>query len=398
MTLARKVQTTKDLRKVLSHLIETKKLPDPTTPYSEKTIVLLDDSPLKAVFQPWNQIVIPEFDKALHRSSRLAAGLKSDTHDDSDDGEASTSQTGQGHEMDKILLAVIGILDQLRHVSNVPLWVRAGGLTFDLDETNLHPPTHESLPSHVDYQHWFNDQEVYSKWVAKGEEALKRKGIEVRHGLDIPPSPPSRETQDGIFHVAPIAPLRSPSLDSREEREESRARYSPSRPTSCLSPSSSDDRLDFEVSDGEMECTKSESAFARRKREERAREKAARKVRKGQQQFARYAEHKVDEEAIKGEVHPGDIADLSINENAAVPSENKIDSKAPNENDIESVAARKEAKQVRRKQTRAERKVKKNEKERELEELRRERKGEQASGEAPRKRASHLQRRHPLKE
>ncbi|WVO24224.1 uncharacterized protein IAS62_005588 [Cryptococcus decagattii] len=185
---SRKVQTTKDLRKVLSYLTDTKKFPDPTSPYSEKTIVLLDDSPLKAVFQPWNHIVIPEFDKALYRSSRLAAGLKSDhydDYDDYDDGEASTSQIGQGPEMDKILLAVIGILDQLRYVSNVPLWVRAGGLTFDLDETNLHPPTHESLPSHEDYEHWFDDQEVYLKWVTKGEEALKRKGIEVRHGLDI---------------------------------------------------------------------------------------------------------------------------------------------------------------------------------------------------------------------
>ncbi|KIR71475.1 hypothetical protein I310_04782 [Cryptococcus deuterogattii CA1014] len=257
----------------------------PTSPYSEKTIVLLDDSPLKAVFQPWNHIVIPEFDKALHRSSRLAAGLKSDHYNDYDDGEASTSQIGQDPEMDKILLAVIGILDQLRYVSNVPLWVRAGGLTFDLDETNLHPPTHESLPSHENYEHWFDNQEVYLRWVAKGEEALKRKGIEVRHGLDISPYSPSREPQDGIFHDAPI--LRSPSLHLREGREESRTRhYSPSRPASCLSSSPSNDHLDFEVSEGEMERTKSESALARRRREERAREKVVRKARKAQQQFA----------------------------------------------------------------------------------------------------------------
>lgn len=395
--LARKVQTTKDLRKVLSHLTDTKKFPDPTSPYSEKTIVLLDDSPLKAVFQPWNHIVIPEFDKALHRSSRLAAGLKSDHYNDYDDGEASTSQIGQDPEMDKILLAVIGILDQLRYVSNVPLWVRAGGLTFDLDETNLHPPTHESLPSHENYEHWFDNQEVYLRWVAKGEEALKRKGIEVRHGLDISPYSPSREPQDGIFHDAPI--LRSPSLHLREGREESRTRhYSPSRPASCLSSSPSNDHLDFEVSDGEMERTKSESALARRRREERAREKVVRKARKAQQQFAMYAEPRVDKETISGESHLSYPADLSTNENEAVSSESERDSKAPDDNDVESVEARKKAMQQHSKQRRGERKVKKNEKELESSERRRERKGERTSGEGRKKRAAHLRKQRPIKQ
>lgn len=395
--LARKVQTTKDLRKVLSHLTDTKKFSDPTSPYSEKTIVLLDDSPLKAVFQPWNHIVIPEFDKALHRSSRLAAGLKSDHYDDYDDGEASTSQIGQDPEMDKILLAVIGILDQLRYVSNVPLWVRAGGLTFDLDETNLHPPTHESLPSHENYEHWFDNQEVYLRWVAKGEEALKRKGIEVRHGLDISPYSPSREPQDGIFHDAPI--LRSPSLHLREGREESRTRhYSPSRPASCLSSSPSNDHLDFEVSEGEMERTKSESALARRRREERAREKVVRKARKAQQQFAMYAEPRVDKETISGESHLSYPADLSTNENEAVSSESERDSKAPDDNDVESVEARKKAMQQHSKQRRGERKVKKNEKELESSERRRERKGERTSGEGRKKRAAHLRKQRPIKQ
>lgn len=395
--LARKVQTTKDLRKVLSHLTDTKKFPDPTSPYSEKTIVLLDDSPLKAVFQPWNHIVIPEFDKALHRSSRLAAGLKSDHYNDYDDGEASTSQIGQDPEMDKILLAVIGILDQLRYVSNVPLWVRAGGLTFDLDETNLHPPTHESLPSHENYEHWFDNQEVYLRWVAKGEEALKRKGIEVRHGLDISPYSPSREPQDGIFHDAPI--LRSPSLHLREGREESRTRhYSPSRPASCLSSSPSNDHLDFEVSEGEMERTKSESALARRRREERAREKVVRKARKAQQQFAMYAEPRVDKETISGESHLSYPADLSTNENEAVSSESERDSKAPDDNDVESVEARKKAMQQHSKQRRGERKVKKNEKELESSERRRERKGERTSGEGRKKRAAHLRKQRPIKQ
>lgn len=395
--LARKVQTTKDLRKVLSHLTDTKKFPDPTSPYSEKTIVLLDDSPLKAVFQPWNHIVIPEFDKALHRSSRLAAGLKSDHYNDYDDGEASTSQIGQDPEMDKILLAVIGILDQLRYVSNVPLWVRAGGLTFDLDETNLHPPTHESLPSHENYEHWFDNQEVYLRWVAKGEEALKRKGIEVRHGLDISPYSPSREPQDGIFHDAPI--LRSPSLHLREGREESRTRhYSPSRPASCLSSSPSNDHLDFEVSEGEMERTKSESALARRRREERAREKVVRKARKAQQQFAMYAEPRVDKETISGESHLSYPADLSTNENEAVSSESERDSKAPDDNDVESVKARKKAMQQHSKQRRGERKVKKNEKELESSERRRERKGERTSGEGRKKRAAHLRKQRPIKQ
>ncbi|WVO17959.1 hypothetical protein L204_105657 [Cryptococcus depauperatus] len=183
---SRKVQTTKDLRKVIQHLSDSKRPPDLRVHFDESTTVLLDDSPLKAIYQPWSQIVIPQYDAQTNRTSRTIAGLNHD-HEQSD--------TTEGQEMDKTLLAVIGILEELRHVVNVPLWIRAGGLTFTLDLDNLSNPTLESLPSHETYVHWWKDKTLLSKWVAKGEKALERKGIPLRHGLDIPLYTPSLKGQ-----------------------------------------------------------------------------------------------------------------------------------------------------------------------------------------------------------
>lgn len=139
-----------------------------------------------------------------------------------------------------------------------------------------------------------------------------------------------------------------------------------------------------------MECTKSESALARRRREERARDKVERKARKGQQQFAMYAEPRADKETISSESHLSYPADISTNENESVSAECERDGKAPDDNDIESVEARKKAVQQHSKQRTVERKVEKNEKERELEQIRRERKGKRASGEGRKKRTAHL--------
>lgn len=147
-----------------------------------------------------------------------------------------------------------------------------------------------------------------------------------------------------------------------------------------------------------MECIKSESALARRRREERARDKVGRKARKEQQFFAMYAEPRADKEIISGESRLSYPADLSTIENESVFSESERDGKAPDDNDIESVEVRKKAVQQHSKQRTAERKVEKNEKERELEEMRRERKGERASGEGRKKRTAHLRKQRPIKQ
>ncbi|WWD16750.1 hypothetical protein CI109_101181 [Kwoniella shandongensis] len=172
---SRKVQTTKDLNKVIDHVHDLSEHPSQLLPdLNEKTTVLLDDSPLKAVLQPWNQIVIPEYDKREHQDSKLAASL---LRDENDDAAASG--------LDQILLAVIGILEELRTVNNVPAWVRGGGLTFDLKtKDNDASPEIETLPSHLSFTHWYEDPTVLRQWIDKGKAALKKKGIRVKHGMD----------------------------------------------------------------------------------------------------------------------------------------------------------------------------------------------------------------------
>lgn len=143
-------------------------------------MILLDDSPLKAVNQPWNQIVLPEFDKTEYHQAKAHFPFKDMDRDPKD--------------MDQALLAVIGILDTLRGVENVPAWVRAGGLnsplcdveslinqraTEDGMEVSL-----EQLPSHQSFAHWFANDEILRGWIMRGKEVLARRGIEVDPGID----------------------------------------------------------------------------------------------------------------------------------------------------------------------------------------------------------------------
>ncbi|WWC68976.1 uncharacterized protein I206_102912 [Kwoniella pini CBS 10737] len=190
----RKVQTTKDLRKLLEHLnnpSEEGKLPH-SMRYEEKTVMLLDDSPLKAIYQPFNQLVIPEYGKEEYHSSKQAA-----------------STAGDGG-MDQTLLAVIGVLHDLQNVTNVPAWINLGGLTGTLENNgkseNL-PLGIEDLPTHDSFEHWFKDTNIFQTWVEKGRLALEERGIEVKHGItpDIPssshsskPSSPYRRGQSPV--------------------------------------------------------------------------------------------------------------------------------------------------------------------------------------------------------
>ncbi|RXK41456.1 hypothetical protein M231_01363 [Tremella mesenterica] len=173
----RRVQTFKDLRKVCQHLAPNGIIPaekvDVPFPLDERNIVLLDDSPLKAMYQPWNQINIPEYDKARYTASNTSAK----------DIDAITPSTHKapGNEMDEILLGVIGILDEMRRIDNVPAWIRHGGVS--LDSSPVDEPTIDTLPSHANFSHWYQRPEVLAHWIEKGRAALERKGIKIHHGL-----------------------------------------------------------------------------------------------------------------------------------------------------------------------------------------------------------------------
>ncbi|BEJ11298.1 hypothetical protein CspHIS471_0107200 [Cutaneotrichosporon sp. HIS471] len=169
-----KVQTVKDLRKVT----------DEYKAYDEKTTVLLDDSPLKAMHQPWSQVIIPEYDRPEFTDSRSAADhLWSTTTD-----FGVTPTTADGSEepgMDNILLGVIGILEALRGVDNVPGWVRTGHINTPekITEHPSHTITLADLPSDEGFVPWFKDAAAHAYWVKRGKEALTRRRIPVTHGL-----------------------------------------------------------------------------------------------------------------------------------------------------------------------------------------------------------------------
>jgi hypothetical protein len=190
-SLGRKVQTFKDMRKIIEHFTDQGAETDeglikPSPQYTEKEIILLDDSPLKAIHQPWNQIVITEYDKADHRITKDAV-----TRWEKGDLDALDA-------LDDTLLAVIGILEEVRFVDNVPAWIRAGGLTLGREQKEtsangtaaedkaLKGPegtvTLKELPSHADFAHWYAIPEVKKHWVTKGKEALVRKDIALDHG------------------------------------------------------------------------------------------------------------------------------------------------------------------------------------------------------------------------
>ncbi|TXT12149.1 uncharacterized protein COLE_02559 [Cutaneotrichosporon oleaginosum] len=171
-----KVQTVKDLRKVTNVY----------NMYSEKTTVLLDDSPLKAIHQPWSQVVIPEFDRPEFTQARSAAQR---LWEEAETRGATTTALDDGStepEMDNILLGVIGILEAMRDVDNVPAWVRAGNLSspeHPLQEVPSMSVTLADLPTHDTFVPWFKDGEAHKYWIERGKEALARRGIPVSHGL-----------------------------------------------------------------------------------------------------------------------------------------------------------------------------------------------------------------------
>lgn len=176
------MQTFKDLRKIIDHVADEPSPGREPHLFDEKRVILLDDSPLKAVNQPWNQLVIPEFDRDEHQGSRDAINHPLFKHDD------------PLESMDRILLAVIGILEELSTVNNVPAWVRSGGLVPDLSglENGVRrmslkvdrQPTLEDLPSFEGFAHWYTIPAVQEYWARKGMAALEKRGIAIDHGLD----------------------------------------------------------------------------------------------------------------------------------------------------------------------------------------------------------------------
>jgi hypothetical protein len=178
--------------------------------HSALTTVLLDDSPLKAVRQPYNHVCIPEYDakKRAHdlgvfmkakarleeqeyeemkaaaaaRADDLPEGQDADVDagiDAEEDKDASRKRKRKerklrkreeklaksadviklaqeqaelqdahkeeqdGEDYDLTLLAVIGVLDEIKHQRNVAAWIHAGGLWGPGGAPSVQPPVTE---------------------------------------------------------------------------------------------------------------------------------------------------------------------------------------------------------------------------------------------------------------
>lgn len=225
--------------------------------HSALTTLLLDDSPHKAALQPHNHVCIPEYNttrrhrdlaslvrqfseppptkkgKKKNKRKKLQEVTVSPTPPCASDlsvseGEPSTVQSTE-EPFDVILLAVVGILDEIKHQSNVAAWIRVGGLRrsgCDTKHSGLLSKregkkrcTEEESWVEVEDQEnpggatgneplendaytsasavsattseeslsslWFDDPSTVSYWVARGRKALGELGIEIEHGVSV---------------------------------------------------------------------------------------------------------------------------------------------------------------------------------------------------------------------
>jgi hypothetical protein len=216
--------------------------------------LLIEERASKCRLQPLNFIAIPDYSEVEHDMAVIAAhggseerGLQSDSEEAKQQSvqdkrmedrailfgkifgcEASTfyerhSSTGTASnqpgdeplmKLDAYLVALIGILSELRDVASIPVWIAAGGLTpnvehtftddmakdgwsnvvqidsglIDVPLTQLESNNH-AIPSDESHAHsgggeWFKSPFHVLYWLRRGFVALDQRRIEADHGLD----------------------------------------------------------------------------------------------------------------------------------------------------------------------------------------------------------------------
>ncbi|KAF8452249.1 hypothetical protein L210DRAFT_3383593 [Boletus edulis BED1] len=202
---------------------------------SALTTLLLDDSPHKAVLQPYSHVCIPEYDRTRrqhdlrsflatqelkqNKKAKQKNQVEATTHstDPMIPEPLSLAELAEKESYDVILLAVIGILETMKLQSNVAGWIRSGGLWATQErgeeggslDPELHSvaeirgsktvsnaavragndasstshPAASSEQAHPQGKLWFNDSSVVAFWVARGRRALMELGIPAVHGM-----------------------------------------------------------------------------------------------------------------------------------------------------------------------------------------------------------------------
>ncbi|KIY51557.1 hypothetical protein FISHEDRAFT_36900 [Fistulina hepatica ATCC 64428] len=180
-----KAQTTKNLAKPWAELSISEHVTSPQR-HSASTTLLLDDSPLKARLQPWNHACIREYvEMQRQRDLEIMQAF-------SEEGESEFEDAVLSLKYDETLLAVIGVLDALKHESNVASWLRKGGLFHPggrmrglTGPVDSHSRTSSPVsPDCVEPgKLWFDDEPILNAWVLRGKAALRELDIPLTPGL-----------------------------------------------------------------------------------------------------------------------------------------------------------------------------------------------------------------------
>ncbi|KAH7910425.1 hypothetical protein BJ138DRAFT_1152948 [Hygrophoropsis aurantiaca] len=98
--------------------------------HSALTTLLLDDSPLKARLQPYNHICIPEYSSVMRAKDVHTLELEklSQVMNPNQQNKHSSTANTPEEAYDATLLAVIGVLDDIKSQNNVAGWIRSGKL------------------------------------------------------------------------------------------------------------------------------------------------------------------------------------------------------------------------------------------------------------------------------
>ena len=151
----KKAQTIKDLDVVWDHF----KTQPSSRPYSVYDTLLVDDSVHKAARQPFNHIGVSEYNVERRRSD-LATTLN-------------LPMKSASASFDTTLLALIGILDELKHEANVAKWIKECRII----PQELDADRNESTST------WYEDQTILQYWTEKGTTVAGRLGIAIEAGV-----------------------------------------------------------------------------------------------------------------------------------------------------------------------------------------------------------------------
>ncbi|KAJ4468910.1 NLI interacting factor-like phosphatase-domain-containing protein [Lentinula aciculospora] len=169
-------------------------------PHSPRTTLLVDDSTQKARLQPWNHIFVKEYGQTQRRSDldhlhkQLTSPQDSESRPESDNkldlsdllvnmtlstSVASTrlASPPSSTVFDSILLAVIGILEAIKHQDNVSGWLKNGGIVLCGAEGVM------GGGRGTIGDRWFDTVHIVEWWANRGRAALVELNIDEVAGV-----------------------------------------------------------------------------------------------------------------------------------------------------------------------------------------------------------------------